>query len=153
MWGRPARRKLLAMETQASFWHAGLVGRVLLDGTATGGQLGLLELRGRPGVHHQRHVHRAEDELLVVVEGRVQTGELVLGPGDRTFLPRGVPHDLRVLERTRLLCAFLPAGLEEVLRRACAPLTHPAPPPQERPGEDDLAAWLSTAGVTLLGRR
>jgi hypothetical protein len=139
------------MDTQV-FWHAGLVGRVLLDGHATGGRLGLLELLGSPGVHHRRHVHRAEDELLLVVDGRIAAGGAVLGPGEHVLLPRGVPHDLRVLARARVLCGFLPAGLETVLRRACAPLSSPPPPPQDRPGEDDLAAWLATAGVTLLAR-
>jgi mannose-6-phosphate isomerase-like protein (cupin superfamily) len=66
------------------------------------------------------HVHRAEDELLYVLEGtvRIVCGErdVVLEAGGLAYLPRGVPHAFWVQgdRPARMLTVFTPGGIERM---------------------------------------
>jgi len=64
------------------------------------------------------HLHHHEDEILRVIEGRhrirVGLDDLVVGPGDTIFLPRGVPHTYaNFAEHTgHVIFIVQPGGLE-----------------------------------------
>jgi mannose-6-phosphate isomerase-like protein (cupin superfamily) len=66
------------------------------------------------------HVHRAEDELLQILDGTVRIvcgdTDVVLGPGGFAYLPRGVPHTFWVQgdQPARMLAIFTPGGVEEM---------------------------------------
>ena len=68
------------------------------------------------------HVHAHEDEAYYVIEGehlyRRGDDELLAGPGDLIFLPRGVPHAHRRVNpgSGRLLAMVWPSGLEGFFR-------------------------------------
>jgi quercetin dioxygenase-like cupin family protein len=118
---------------------------VHVDAAETGGALALVELRAPIGTATPPHIHRHEDQGVLVVEGvvavTVDRGRRTLGAGRFLMLPRGVPHALEVVSpEARYLCVFTPAGHEDVLRRAAG----------EALSRDDLAAILATGGVELL---
>ena len=75
---------------------------VKATGEETGGAYGLIEQRSNAGMASPLHVHHEEDELWVVVDGRLSVhvdGETFdVGPGDVAFGPRGKPHAFRVEE-------------------------------------------------------
>ncbi|MBK7878602.1 MAG: cupin domain-containing protein [Planctomycetes bacterium] len=63
----------------------------------------LVKLRGEFVWHH----HAREDELFLVVKGRLRMelrdGALELGPGELVIVPRGVEHRPVALEETHVL--------------------------------------------------
>ncbi|WP_052351964.1 cupin domain-containing protein [Deinococcus pimensis] len=99
---------------------------VLLSGEDTGGRLAVLDLCARRSFELPVHVHRHEDELIAVMEGRlgVHVGDRYAeaAPGQVLLLPRGVPHALHVLSDTARLCVtYSPAGFEHFLREVARP--------------------------------
>lgn len=86
---------------------------------STNGAFGIVE--EIDAVDAPPHVHRREDELFYVLEGRhvftVGDTEHQAGPGDLVFGPRGVPHSQQHLDRSgRTLTIFSPGGLEGFFR-------------------------------------
>lgn len=122
-----------------------------LGGEETGGALALGLVTVAPGGGPPPHVHAAEDELFLVLEGRFavwsETGTSEVGPGDAVFLPRGVPHTYCNVGSTpgRFWVVANPAGFEhfyEAFSQVCA-----------RPGGPDPAEAVAIAaehGITLL---
>lgn len=111
--------------------------RVKLTGEDTQGRFTLVENENPPGTTLPVHLHRNEDEVFYVVEGRVEfdvAGEVVEGePGATVFLPRGVPHTWKVVgdEPARMLIMLFPAGLEGYFRELSA-LPSDGPPDMEK---------------------
>ncbi len=71
--------------------------RVLEDGTATAGRLGLVELTLKAASNGPpQHVHREHDETFFVVSGTVRfrsaNDNLNVGPGGYLTAPVGLPH-------------------------------------------------------------
>jgi mannose-6-phosphate isomerase-like protein (cupin superfamily) len=66
------------------------------------------------------HIHRAEDEILQIIDGTVRIvcgdTDLTLGPGAFAYLPRGIPHTFWVQgdEPARMLAIFTPGGIEQM---------------------------------------
>lgn len=88
---------------------------VKVSAADTGGALAVFDtLRDVPG-GPPVHVHAAQDEWFLVVEGEVlfRVGERYFraGPGDSVFGPRGVPHAFRVMTvPVRMVLVFQPAA-------------------------------------------
>ncbi|GBF03832.1 hypothetical protein DAERI_010004 [Deinococcus aerius] len=106
---------------------------VLLGGEDTGGRLAVIDLCARRDFEPPVHVHRHEDELIAVLEGRltVEVGaeHVEAAPGQVLLLPRGVPHALHLLSETaRLLVIYSPAGFEHFLREVGQTLPVPSAP-------------------------
>jgi quercetin dioxygenase-like cupin family protein len=103
-----------------------------------------LEITARRGDGAPPHIHRREDELMVVLEGAVEVdvdGDIhVLGEGDVARLPRRVPHRFTVTSaEARLISVFTPGGCEALLGQIGATGWDP--------GDDDVAALLTAAGI------
>ena len=84
-------------EAQAPIKIGGLEIRYLVDGTVTGGGMGLFELTVAPGARvPPPHSHPGNEEIVYVLEGRLRysvDGEVRdLGPGDRMVTPPGSVH-------------------------------------------------------------
>jgi quercetin dioxygenase-like cupin family protein len=111
--------------------------RVKLTGDDTQGRFTLIENENPPGTTLPVHLHRNEDEVFYVLEGRVEfdvAGERVVAePGATVFLPQGVPHTWRVVgeEPARMLIMLMPAGLEAYFRELSA-LPADGPPDMEQ---------------------
>jgi quercetin dioxygenase-like cupin family protein len=92
--------------------------RILVDGDATEGRLGVIDqIDVPPGDMPPLHLHREADECFYVLEGEVtfyMPGvERRLGPGDFLHAPRGIPHTYRAGDKPgRWLVISQPAGFE-----------------------------------------
>jgi len=113
---------------------------VHVDGVDVEGAYGVVRLVVPRGDASPRHVHTREDEVFVVVSGRlavtVADREHVLGPGDSVTGPVGVPHAYRVVgdEPARFLVVVVPGGFEQAFHAMDA-------------GDPDA---LADAGIELL---
>jgi len=95
-----------------------------LTGADTGERLGLAQFVVPPGiVGAAPHIHHAHDECFFVLDGELtvatEVGEVVLGPGDLAYAPRGSVHGFRnaVADRPTLaLCVYTPPGYEGYFR-------------------------------------
>jgi quercetin dioxygenase-like cupin family protein len=120
-----------------ALWFNG--GFALLKATSdlTGGRFAALELRAPKGFASPLHIHRAEDEFFIVLEGevRLRHGDDVIEAvaGSFVYGPRDVPHAFRVdSDEARLLLFFGPAGVERFFREAGKPAaSHGLPPAGE----------------------
>lgn len=78
-------------------WHPGIVGQV------NDTQVKLAKIRGEFEWHH----HAEEDELFLVLAGRLQMlfrdGDVWLDPGELLVVPRGVEHKPVAPEETHIL--------------------------------------------------
>lgn len=101
--------------------QASRVHTLLATGTETGGNFALIETRAVKGAGALRHIHKREDELVYLLEGRMlfERGgvRIALGAGECLFLPRAVEHSYRVeSDEARLLTTVSPAGIEGYVR-------------------------------------
>lgn len=126
-------------------------------GDETGGAYGLIEQRSNAGMVTPLHVHRAEDELWVVIEGRISVhvdgDTFEVGPGDVAFGPRGKPHAFRVDEDGSRYFVVRNAGGESFFEAVGDPahdLSLPDPHPTEAQLER-LNDVLDTYELEILG--
>lgn len=113
-------------------------------GEQTGGACGLFEVFFAPNDASPHHVHRLEDEGFYVIEGQLTLhgpdGEIVLGPGEWGWGPRGVRHGYSAgPEGARALCFQIPGtGLHNWFRIMAAAEHDPF---AEEGGFEEWAAW------------
>lgn len=119
----------------------------------SGGSLSVLEISNSPRSGPPLHVHRREDELWWVLEGRYRfsVGDTLveLEPGGMAFGPRDVAHAFQNVGDApgRLLVITTPSGLEQFFERSAALRTGTADP--ERLIELGLAHGLEFIGPPL----
>src|ERR1043165_2924493 len=72
--------------------------RIAVDASETDGHAVLLAVDMPPGLHVDAHVHDTEDQINVVVSGRMRcrigTEEHTVESGGVLLMPRGVEHEL-----------------------------------------------------------
>jgi len=102
--------------------------RFMIDGDDTAGRLSVVEhTLGPHALAGPLHYHTREDEYSYVLEGRMgallEGQEVVAGPGDLVFKPRGQWHTFWNPDDTptRILELITPAGLEDLFRELGAP--------------------------------
>ncbi|MDR4306675.1 cupin domain-containing protein [Chelatococcus sambhunathii] len=105
------------------------------------------------------HVHREEDEIFVVLEGKLKltVGEesLTAEPGGTLLINRGVPHGYKVVSpgKARFL-TITRGGFENLVRQSSRPAGGDGLPPLAEPTPDQkekLAAIASANGVDMVG--
>ncbi len=102
---------------------AGAGSSVMLGGEQTGGTLAVVLTPVPPGGGPPLYVHGSDDELFLVVEGRISYFAAgcwtEVGPGGGVYFPRGTPHCFRnegtTLARHWILTT--PSGFEHFLAR------------------------------------
>jgi quercetin dioxygenase-like cupin family protein len=122
--------------TGPSYWGPGDAYTFLVTGEESGGSFFAMEALVPSGGGPPPHTHGREDETFYVLEGsvsfRLEDREVIAGPGDFVYVPRGVVHCFRNegAETARLIITFSPSGIEhffeETLERA-HDLTAPVP--------------------------
>ena len=107
--------------------HAfGNVLTVMLGGDQTGNQLSVMSEVTPPGGGPPPHVHHREDEIFLVIEGRisycVNDKWMEAEPGGVVYLPRGVPHTFRNVGESpsRHWIITTPSGFEIFFSRCAA---------------------------------
>jgi quercetin dioxygenase-like cupin family protein len=92
--------------------------RTILTTEASGGAMSIVDSEGPAGSGPPRHIHDREDEVFVILTGRVEfwlEGErFTRGPGETAFVPRGKEHTFRVIGpgTSRHLVILTPGGFE-----------------------------------------
>lgn len=109
-----------------------------LTGQETGGRLVLGLATAPPGSGAPLHVHEAEDEVFIIVEGRyritIDGTTRDAGPGAVVYLPRGSVHAFQVLgpETGRHWVMVTPSGFERFYASAAEVFAAPGPPDRAR---------------------
>jgi len=119
--------------------HAfGNVLTVMLSGAQTGGALSIMVEITPPGGGPPLHVHSREDEIFMVIEGRIQyftAGQWSeVGPGGVVYLPRGAAHTYRNVGATpsRHWIITSPSGFEDFFAACAAEFAMPGGPDEAR---------------------
>jgi quercetin dioxygenase-like cupin family protein len=133
----------------------------LVDGDATGDQLGVALVTQPPGVATPLHRHTNEAEAFYLVEGRMSylAGEELfeMYDGCFIFLPKGVPHAFRIRGATpaRILALTLPAGLLGLYDEVGLPAAeHRLPGEDGQSPEVEIPKWVEVSpryGLEVVG--
>jgi quercetin dioxygenase-like cupin family protein len=120
-----------------------------VDSTETGGEFALVEVEGGPGGEPPLHVHRNEDELFYLLEGKLKVflgnQEMTLVAGESAFLPRNVPHTFKILSKyARFLVYITPGGFEGYFRDLGQSLYSAGPGEEDE--EFDIEQMIRVAG-------
>ncbi len=92
------------------------------DVEQTLGQLAVMESTYPPGLAVPTHVHRGEDEMFYLLDGRLQmfcdARQWTASPGTFVFVPRDHPHSFTVLGESpvRALVVVGPPRLDQQIR-------------------------------------
>ena len=144
-------------------WHLGVLMKFHVTGNDTGGRFWISENWAPKGHGPPTHRHGREDELLVMLDGRlsVSVGGSVreLESGDLAFAPRTVDHAFKIRSTTaRYLVLAAPAGFENwFLQTGQAATDDTLPPPDVMSGilqiveSPSFATSLLEYGVEVLG--
>ncbi|MCA1405134.1 cupin domain-containing protein [Ensifer sp. IC3342] len=106
-------------------WN-GVTYRTILSTKATDGKMSIVDSLSPIGSGPPRHVHEAEDEIFVILTGRckfwLEGEELMRGPGETMFVPRGSEHTFQVVGDIpcRHLVILTPGGFEEFFAEMAA---------------------------------
>ena len=123
--------------------------------------ISVLEHRMPYGSSAPFHLHRTEDEVFHVLEGkfrvRVQDQEHRLDAGDVLLAPKGVPHTYRVESAREGRCLTITArgDFERFVRAVSRPAARPELPESAGPPSADaiqaLRATAAKYGIELVG--
>ncbi len=109
-----------------------------LTGAETGGQYTMFTAITPPGGGPPPHMHANEDELFLVLEGKVAFWKdhewIEAGPGASAFMPRQVPHTFKNIGDTplKMLVQTVPSGFENFFAEAAEEFAKPGGPDMER---------------------
>ena len=118
-----------------------------------GARFAIIEAHTPPGLGPELHIHPLQNELLIVLEGRigVQCGSdrTILKTGDTFMAPANVPHAFVVLgtEPAHTLFLFDPAGDMERFFADCAPVISV----EGEPDHKKLAEVNAKHGIKVVG--
>jgi quercetin dioxygenase-like cupin family protein len=145
--------------TRAQLWFLNSLVTIRVSSEQGSDGLSMLESLAPRGFSPPLHVHRTEDEVFHMLEGRlrfrVADEERRVGVGETLLAPKGVPHTYLVeSERGRWLVATARGDFEGFVRSFSRPaeraeLPEPAPPTPEQ--AEALAAAAREHGIELVG--
>lgn len=92
---------------------------VIVSGEQTDRKLAIVLIEANAaGVGVPEHLHHREDETFHILSGKVRITlgdkEVVAGPGQTVFGPRGLAHSWFAMEPSKLVVSATPSGLEEM---------------------------------------
>ena len=137
-------------------WVIGELDTMKATAAQTAGLFGLKESKAPKGSGPPLHVHEHEDEACYVLEGEVTffVGDDVIAvpAGSWVYLPRRIPHSLRIdSDEARTLWLVVPGGFESFFLETFPVATKGSSPPDEPVDFELLAQAAARYGVTILG--
>ena len=143
--------------TTDAIWFIDCLARVHVTGDECEGRLALIEMTASRGHMPPLHMHLAEDETFVLLEGAMtlyvgdDVRELLLG--EVAFAPKNVPHTFRIdSETARWLVAATPGGFERFVAAAGRPADGPWLPTEPvMPDPERFAEICREFEIELLG--
>ena len=143
---------------QEALWFLGALSLLRISGAQTRGAFAIAETCARHGTGSPVHVHDADDETFLVLDGelRILVGgdEHHAGPGAVAVLPRRVPHAYVVTSpAARFLVFHTPSGFEEFVRDVGEPARTLTLPPvaDARPDVDEVTRMAAQHGIAIVG--
>lgn len=136
-------------------WFFGTLAIIRATGADTDGAYTLIEVQCPPGLEAPLHVHHAEEEGFLLLEGEVTFtvggDEIQARAGDFLLGRRGVPHAFRVgSDGARMLWVVTPAGFEHLVMAASVPAERMTPPPPDVLPPADAASIVARFGNEIL---
>ena len=142
--------------TQTAVRFLGALVRMRASSSDTDGAWALLEHEGERGYMSPLHLHEADEETFLVLDGelRVEVGHerLSVGSGGLALLPRGIPHGFVVTSpQARFLTLHTPGGFDRFVAEAGIALDAPdaADAPPLDPAE--LTRIAAAHGIQIVG--
>jgi mannose-6-phosphate isomerase-like protein (cupin superfamily) len=142
----------------AAYWFIGSLSIVKAISQSTGGCYSLTWDKNAPGHETPYHLHRVEDEAFWVIEGEYEficDGKKILAiPGDYVFLPRGIPHGIRVASATpatKLVMAMPGDGFQNMMIEMADPATTLELPEPKAPDMEKLFRLCEKYQIDILG--
>jgi quercetin dioxygenase-like cupin family protein len=145
-----------APATGDEFWWQGSLMTIKARAADTHGALGLVDGSFYQGFGPPLHVHRREQEGMLVLEGelRFRRGEedIAAGPGTLVWVAPGVPHAFKVTSaRARALVIITPGGLEQMFADGGVPASESSEPPVQQYHPDAARALAQRYGFDVVG--
>jgi mannose-6-phosphate isomerase-like protein (cupin superfamily) len=152
-----ASHYVTSRDSREALWIFQDLVEIKVSGKQTGGAYCLLEDWPAPSYAPLLHIHRAEDEIVTILDGEfafvTETGQTEAKAGDVVRIPKGTPHAFRNLRDTpgRRLVLFVPAGPDRLWEEVGTPAFDRTTPP---PDPTDVSAFLAAAqryGLEVVG--
>jgi quercetin dioxygenase-like cupin family protein len=141
-----------------AFWFLNSLCILKATSESTGGAFSLIWQTAPPGNATPYHRHHVEDEAFYVLEGEytfVCNGEkTVLGPGGYIFLPRQIPHGVRVsgsVPATMLILAVPGTGFVGMMQEMAVPAAERKLPLPTEPDVEKLIQLCAKYQIDVLG--
>lgn len=148
-------------DSEKYFWFLNSLTTIRVSAQAGGNQLSVVEQRAPKGYSPPLHLHRAQDEIIHVLEGEfrimVDDQEKRLKAGDILLIPKGTPHSFIIEspEDGRWLAITVGADYENFVRALARPAERlDIPLSDEDTSPENVLTLTITAdqfGITIVG--
>lgn len=148
----------LAEAEGSAFWFLNNLCIVKATTESTGGAYSMIYQIAPPGHATPYHLHHIEDEAFYVLDGEFTFicggAKTVLGPGGYMFLPRGIPHGIRVtsaVPATMLILAMPGNGFVGMMQEMAQPAIERVLPAPTQPDIEKLIRLCAKYQIDILG--
>lgn len=142
------------------FWFKGTLVNIRLSWKAGQDRVSVVEHHMPYGESPPLHVHRNEDEVFHVLEGRIRIQidgrDTVVHAGETMLAPKGMPHSFRVESAEGARCLTITSGgdFENMIREMGEPALSAELPPQGEPTPAMIVALTEACarnGIEIIG--
>ena len=148
----------LAEAEGPAFWFLNNLCVVKATTESTGGAFSMVHQIAPPGAATPYHLHHIEDEAFYVLDGEYtflcDGVKTAVGPGGYMFLPRGIPHGLRVsspVPATMLILAMPGSGFVGMMKEMAQPALERTLPEPMQPDLEKLSRLCTKYQIDIFG--
>lgn len=148
----------LAETEGTAFWFLNNLCVVKATTESTGGAFSMVHQIAPPGAATPYHLHHIEDEAFYVLDGEYtficNGAKTAVGPGGYIFLPREIPHGIRVsssVPATMLILATPGTGFVGMMEEMAQPAKERVLPVPTQPDLEKLTRLCAKYQIDILG--